>query len=640
MVKVLDFGLAKPGAAPEGLLDATEVSAPDATVAGGIVGTPGYMSPEQFSGQPLDGRSDIFSLGVVLYTGLSGQRPYRGKTLPELRLERLHYRPPPLCSLDPSIPPRLSEIVEKAMAIQPEERFQSAVELEQALIEVRDEATLVDARDLAERLPSLAPPPLAPAPPPPSPPAPAELVRAPQAEPPVAPRRPPPLRWLAGVGVLALGAAGWLWLGAGAPRVRSVPLETVEGPRAEPALTPEANEGAATSAAPEATAAPTPAKPSFGDALLELREALDPLRRFAAADALARAWWQAGQKQRAQALLQQISEEPRVIRSPADRDQAYAMLVRTAGALKLPAIAREVEGKLSPAASAELRAELAKTVEAALLLEPIARDRALARVADEALAVGRLGEAAAAVERIQDQSLAAPRIGAMATKKLEAGLGREVDSWLRKLEGLPRAEVCAAIAVHTYARGNAKAAAQALKAIEPEHVRARTLAIQAARIGGPEASRLERAAESVISGIRTPALAAAALDGVVRAWLPRQPERAAAFLAQFPKAENHAELSSLVAAAFAAKAKLLEAEAVARRLSDSPVHASVAWSALARAHLIRGDRAAALAALQEVRQIEGTFTVLAEVAVRLPAAPTPRELELLRSIWRRGSGPR
>jgi serine/threonine protein kinase/Tol biopolymer transport system component len=121
-VKVLDFGLAKltervPG--PEGETLTQESSL---TEAGTVMGTVGYMSPEQASAHPLDHRTDIFSLGVVLYEMIAGQRPFRGKSQVETLHAIIHDPVPPLAT----VPPRLAEIIDKALEKEPKERYQSA----------------------------------------------------------------------------------------------------------------------------------------------------------------------------------------------------------------------------------------------------------------------------------------------------------------------------------------------------------------------------------------------------------------------------------------------------------------------------------------------------------------------------------
>jgi len=129
-VKILDFGLAKLVQQDEGL-DLTQrptESAPQA-----MLGTAAYMSPEQARGQKVDARSDLFSLGVVLYESLSGRSPFRRATLLDSASAVLHDDPPPLAASAPQCPPALESIVRRCLEKRPEERFSSAHDLALAL---------------------------------------------------------------------------------------------------------------------------------------------------------------------------------------------------------------------------------------------------------------------------------------------------------------------------------------------------------------------------------------------------------------------------------------------------------------------------------------------------------------------------
>jgi len=121
-VKILDFGLAKlteraPG--PEGDTLTVESAL---TEAGTVMGTVAYMSPEQASARPTDHRTDIFSLGVVFYEAVAGQRPFRRKTQVETMSAIINDAAPPLVNQ----PPELQEIVDKALAKDPKDRYQHA----------------------------------------------------------------------------------------------------------------------------------------------------------------------------------------------------------------------------------------------------------------------------------------------------------------------------------------------------------------------------------------------------------------------------------------------------------------------------------------------------------------------------------
>ena len=125
-VKVLDFGLAK---LRKDL--SSDVIAPDAathvqsTEPGKILGTAGYMSPEQAEGKPVDHRSDIFSLGCILYEMVSGRSPFRGRSAVDTIHNIIHAEHEPLREM----PPELQRIIAKALAKSPEDRYQSARDL-------------------------------------------------------------------------------------------------------------------------------------------------------------------------------------------------------------------------------------------------------------------------------------------------------------------------------------------------------------------------------------------------------------------------------------------------------------------------------------------------------------------------------
>jgi serine/threonine protein kinase/Tol biopolymer transport system component len=128
-LKVLDFGLAKRDAET---VDGSETSSPTAahpTEPGTVMGTVGYMSPEQVRGQPADARSDIFSLGSVLYEMLSARRAFARETAAETMTAILREEPPDLASVVEGVPPALGRIVEHCLEKRPEERFQSARDL-------------------------------------------------------------------------------------------------------------------------------------------------------------------------------------------------------------------------------------------------------------------------------------------------------------------------------------------------------------------------------------------------------------------------------------------------------------------------------------------------------------------------------
>jgi serine/threonine protein kinase len=133
--KLLDFGLAKPATPPATaatLSGATQNS--PITEQGTIVGTFYYMSPEQIEGNDLDGRSDIFSLGSVLYEMLTGKRAFDGKSQHSVASAILEKEPAPITATKPMTPPVLGHAIRRCLAKDPEERWQSAHDLKSELL--------------------------------------------------------------------------------------------------------------------------------------------------------------------------------------------------------------------------------------------------------------------------------------------------------------------------------------------------------------------------------------------------------------------------------------------------------------------------------------------------------------------------
>src|SRR5262249_38280566 len=133
IVKVLDFGLAKAtervsGQITESKLEATTRARVN-TSPGMVMGTAGYMSPEQARGLPVDERTDIWSLGVVLYEMVAGRLPFEGQTPSDIISMILHKEPPALTLLSEEATERLDEIVAKTLAKDREDRYQVAKDL-------------------------------------------------------------------------------------------------------------------------------------------------------------------------------------------------------------------------------------------------------------------------------------------------------------------------------------------------------------------------------------------------------------------------------------------------------------------------------------------------------------------------------
>jgi eukaryotic-like serine/threonine-protein kinase len=114
--KIADFGVAKLNLANQ-------------TLAGRTLGTPAFMSPEQLNGEQVDGRSDLFSLGVVLYTVLTGYRPFQGNSAMTVSFKVVNRDPIPATVLDTDLPPGLDYLIGRAMAKDPAQRYQRGMEM-------------------------------------------------------------------------------------------------------------------------------------------------------------------------------------------------------------------------------------------------------------------------------------------------------------------------------------------------------------------------------------------------------------------------------------------------------------------------------------------------------------------------------
>jgi len=127
-VKVLDFGVAKVARNDEGRLNGDWTVEP-VTAVGSVVGSAPYMSPEQIVGGDVDSRSDVFSLGVVIYQMATGQLPFSGSTRAEMKDRILHAAPEPMMRLNPDLPSELERITFKCLDKRTDSRYQSAREL-------------------------------------------------------------------------------------------------------------------------------------------------------------------------------------------------------------------------------------------------------------------------------------------------------------------------------------------------------------------------------------------------------------------------------------------------------------------------------------------------------------------------------
>jgi serine/threonine-protein kinase len=148
-VKVLDFGLAKltdregSGADPEAVTIPITVTNP-----GAIMGTTGYMSPEQALGENIDERTDVFSLGVVLYEMVAGEPPFKGKTDSHTRVSIIDHEPLPLVHHVANVPRQLERIVSKALSKDRLKRYQTITDLKLDLEQLRDEIHTTDSLEL------------------------------------------------------------------------------------------------------------------------------------------------------------------------------------------------------------------------------------------------------------------------------------------------------------------------------------------------------------------------------------------------------------------------------------------------------------------------------------------------------------
>jgi serine/threonine protein kinase len=140
-LKITDFGTAK-------------ILRFNVTQTAHVIGTPSYMSPEQIKGKPVDGRSDIFALGVILYEMVTGEKPFPGENITTVIFKIINEDPIPPRKLDPSIHPGLSAVITRALAKEPTARFQNCAEMLAALRNYRNfggnhgddpQATMLDA---------------------------------------------------------------------------------------------------------------------------------------------------------------------------------------------------------------------------------------------------------------------------------------------------------------------------------------------------------------------------------------------------------------------------------------------------------------------------------------------------------------
>ena len=236
-VKVVDFGIAK----------ATQGGQQTVTRTGFVIGTPAYMSPEQILGDVLDGRSDIYSLGCILYEMLTGVRVFAGSSGEVSIHQRLSEPAPRPRLVQRDVSKRLDDVVNKALARSPAQRFQTASELRSALVGALDETEEEPSSSSATTV---------------------LRHRSTRSE---GPRPGPVLAVCAGL--VAVGVAGWIWLiphrSGGLPEPAKIPITPTEPVATAPAPPPPAPVPADTATAK------TPSTPSAeGSGTLELTGAL------------------------------------------------------------------------------------------------------------------------------------------------------------------------------------------------------------------------------------------------------------------------------------------------------------------------------------------------------------------------------
>jgi len=246
-VKIADFGIAR-------------IESSSMTQAGTVMGTPAYMSPEQFMGQTVDARTDIYSSGVMLYQLLTGERPFEGG-MTAIMHKALNTEAPRPSDLSVTAPPQLDGVVAKAMAKRPEDRFDSAATFAQAIRTAMsaeapvyedplgsDDATMVSSRPKAPPPPTPTPPPISRVTPPPLP-APVET------------KSKAPLFAGVAVVVLALGGAGaYFAMGSTKPTTQT-PNTTTATLTPQPALPKSAEPAPSVPTPPPAPVVVTPPPP-------------------------------------------------------------------------------------------------------------------------------------------------------------------------------------------------------------------------------------------------------------------------------------------------------------------------------------------------------------------------------------------
>ncbi len=212
-VKLIDFGIAHRAPFPAARAEDESPTLEKITTAGAIIGTVSYMSPEQVNGQAVDYRSDQFSFGVLLYEMIAGLKPFKGASPAERIASIIRDEPEPLASAVPGTPEPLSWIVERCLAKEPRDRFESTEDLAKQLADCRahlfSPADGARPRTSGDERPAFAPPPIEPA--------------VATARPPTGPSRARLMAVLASVGLAAAGGA-LVWMAARREHGRPLPV--------------------------------------------------------------------------------------------------------------------------------------------------------------------------------------------------------------------------------------------------------------------------------------------------------------------------------------------------------------------------------------------------------------------------------
>jgi serine/threonine protein kinase len=136
--KIADFGIAK-------------LNQAQLTVPGQVLGSPAYMAPEQLNEEGVDGRSDLFSVGVILYSMLTGHRPFQGNSATTVCFKLVNHDPVPVTAFKAQFPPEIDRIVARAIAKDPGQRYQTGMELANDIRQLRESCGLIQKADWAVR---------------------------------------------------------------------------------------------------------------------------------------------------------------------------------------------------------------------------------------------------------------------------------------------------------------------------------------------------------------------------------------------------------------------------------------------------------------------------------------------------------